>query len=368
MERLLTGAYRRPIPAEHEPLARRLLELSHSYQPTELRAISPVLRDRLVLSELSPQSRVSSLDSTPRFNPEMADWTLYQVWRHQLGRDRADTSSSGGQANHGGTIEERERRTRVMTVLTQHKAVIRLSKHDWQDAYDAARHMRNGANASLAPSPTPLDEFITDDPELKTGHERVSALITSTKQIQEHARFLDLTTVSPNDLLFKPSDKRDTSRSRRGVPFSEQDAEAIFSGYIYQGPLPSERTKAYPFWFWLPLVGYFTGARTNEIAQLDTADIKIVAGHPCIDFCADDVNAFEAKRIKTDEARIVISIPTLLSLASLIMLLISGKLTRKNCLATASLTWATEKKRLHTIRKAGPRARVSFSMCLQRVI
>ncbi|WP_278406868.1 DUF6538 domain-containing protein [Pseudomonas rhodesiae] len=314
VERLLTGAYHRPVPHSQEPLARRLLELSLPYQPTELRAILPRLRDELVLRDLPLENMTSSSQHAQGCDPAMAEWTLYQVWEHQLARDRADTSSKGGQANHGGTLEERKRRARVMTVLTQHKPVTQLSKQDWQAAYDAARKMKIGATASLEPTPTPLHELITDDPEQRTGHERASALITSMKQIQEHARFLDLTTVRSNDLIIKPIEKRVTPRSRDGVPFSADDIETIFSGYIYRGAISPERTKAYPFWFWLPLLAYFTGARTNEIAQLDTADIKDVSGHPCFDFCPDDQSSFEAKRIKTGEARLVPIHPRLIEL------------------------------------------------------
>ncbi|MFW3898888.1 DUF6538 domain-containing protein [Pseudomonas bharatica] len=321
VERLLTGAYGRTIPSEHEPLAEQLLELSRPYLATELRRVLPKLRDELVLRQLKPTGNHPYAEEQhhllPSYDPAMADWTLYQVWEHQLARDKADTSSKGGQANHGGTFAENERRARVMTVLTQHKPVIQLTKQDWQEAYDSARNMRNGASVSLAPNPTPLDEVLTDDPELRTGHERVSALITSMKQIQEHARFLDLTFIRPTDLLIKPVEKRRNSRSRDGVPFSADDVEAIFSGYIYQGQVTTERTKAYPFWFWLPLVGYFTGARTNEIAQLDTADIKEVDGYPCIDFCPDDETTFEAKRIKTAEARLVPVHPRLIELGFL---------------------------------------------------
>lgn len=321
VERLLTGAYGRPIPSEQESLAQQLLELSRPYMPTELRAVLPKLRDEVVLRKLNPGKPADIALEAPELLPKhdiaMAGWTLYQVWQHQLARDRADTSSKGGQANHGGTYEERERRARVMTVLTQHKPVIQLSKHHWQDAYDAARKMKSGAMASIAPTPTPIDEFLTDDPEQRTGHERASALITSMKQIQEHARFLDLTTVRAGDLIIKPIAKRVTPRSRDGVPFSVKDIEAIFSGFIYQGPVSTERTKAYPFWFWLPLIGYFTGARTNEIAQLDTADVKVVDGHPCFDFCADEQHAFEAKRIKTGEARLVPIHPRLIELGFL---------------------------------------------------
>ena len=321
VERLLAGAYGRPIPIDLKPLAKQLLEHSRSYHPTELRSALPKLRDELVRLNLSPQQGKAEATSAPytplKYDPAMTDWTLYEVWKHQLERDKADTSSKGGQANHGGTLEERERRARVMTVLTQHKPVIQLSKLDWQAAYDAARRTRSGANASISPAATPIEDILTDDPEQMTGHERTSALITSMKQIQNHARHLDLTFVRVDDLIIKPVEKRKNKRNRDGTPFSSSDVEAIFSGYIYKGAPPPGRTKAYPFWFWMPLVGYFTGARTNEIAQLDVADIKVIEGHPCFDFCADEPNVPEAKRIKSNEARQVPIHPRLIELGFL---------------------------------------------------
>ena len=96
VERLLTGAYHRPLNHEQEPLARQLIELSRPYQPTELRAILPRLRDEIVLRKLSPEHTIRTSDDAPRCDPTIADWTLYEVWQHQLARDRADSSSTGG--------------------------------------------------------------------------------------------------------------------------------------------------------------------------------------------------------------------------------------------------------------------------------
>lgn len=152
---------------------------------------------------------------------------------------------------------------------------------------------------------------MTDKPEEMIGHERLSALLSFMKQIQEHARrILDLTDVRPDDVVIKNIEKRDSARTREGIPFSHSDVDKIFSGYIYFDALPTNRSKAYPFWFWLPLIGYFTGARTNEIAQLDTADIRVIDGHPC-------PKSHEAKRIKTSEARHVPIHPKLLELGFL---------------------------------------------------
>ncbi|MCS8504519.1 site-specific integrase [Pseudomonas aeruginosa] len=316
VERLLTGAYGRPIPTELEPTAQQLLEHSRIYQPTELRTILPRLRDSLAQVKVADSANPATQPQAPSVDPAIASWTLYQVWQHQLERDRADKTAKGGQAKHGGTLEERERRARIMTVLTQHKPVCQLTKKDWQAAYDAARKMKAGAKASISP-PTQLADLLTEDPGQMTGHERVSALIASMKQIQNYARHLDLTTIRPDDLIINPVQKRETPRTRGGKAFTMSEVETIFSGYIYQGALPPDRTKAYPFWFWLPLIGYFTGARTNEIAQLDTADIREIDGYPCFDFCSDNPKAFEAKRIKTNEDRQIPIHPRLIELGFL---------------------------------------------------
>jgi len=117
--------------------------------------------------------------------------------------------------------------------------------------------------ASISP-PTPLSEILTEDREEMAGHERVSSLINSMKQIQAHARFFDLTTLRTADLKIKPVEKRSTRRTRGGRAFTADDVDAIFDGFIYLGALPEDKTKAYPIWLWLPLVGYFTGARTRK--------------------------------------------------------------------------------------------------------
>jgi hypothetical protein len=90
VERLLTGAYARPIPAEFEQMAQRLLELSRTYQSTELRAILPKLREKLTLSSLASEAP-TVMTQRPAFDPAIAEWTLYDVWKHQLERDKADT-------------------------------------------------------------------------------------------------------------------------------------------------------------------------------------------------------------------------------------------------------------------------------------
>lgn len=131
--RLLTGAYGRDIPESLEPLARRLLASTASYLPTELRKALPRIRDELAKVDIHPAKPAQAAPLTAH-DPVTSEWTLYQVWEHQLERDRKNLSAKGGQARHSGTLEERERLARVMTVLTRHAPVRKLTKRDWQEA------------------------------------------------------------------------------------------------------------------------------------------------------------------------------------------------------------------------------------------
>jgi integrase len=84
--------------------------------------------------------------------------------------------------------------------------------------------------------------------------------------------------------------------------FSEEDLKAIFSSSSYTGVSPKNSWN-----YWLPLLGYFTGARIEELCQLEVEDIKIVDGIPVI-----DINDNGEKRLKNSSSRRVIPIhPTL---------------------------------------------------------
>ncbi len=54
-------------------------------------------------------------------------------------------------------------------------------------------------------------------------------------------------------------------------PFTEDELGKMFSGELYTPP-----TYRHSYYFWLPLLGLYTGARINELCQLDVADIKEV--------------------------------------------------------------------------------------------
>ncbi|MCG5240962.1 DUF6538 domain-containing protein [Azospirillum doebereinerae] len=61
--------------------------------------------------------------------------------------------------------------------------------------------------------------------------------------------------------------KSKTNGERKRLPFSPQDLNTIFSSKIYRDSYWNER-------YWIPLIGFYTGARVEEIGQLCLTDIR----------------------------------------------------------------------------------------------
>ena len=62
-------------------------------------------------------------------------------------------------------------------------------------------------------------------------------------------------------------------------------------------------------YYWIPLVGLHTGARINEICQLDSRDIKQIDEIWCFDIMSSDVNnGDDKKRVKRESSKRVIPI------------------------------------------------------------
>jgi len=75
-------------------------------------------------------------------------------------------------------------------------------------------------------------------------------------------------------LEYKFNKKKDTNSYKA---FSHTELQNIINGHVYQQDKNNKR-KSDDFIFWAPLLGMYTGARVNEIAQLLTDDIKQEAG------------------------------------------------------------------------------------------
>ena len=113
--------------------------------------------------------------------------------------------------------------------------------------------------------------------------------------------------------------KRGNARTEAD-PFSKAQLQAIFTSPLFTG-CKSERFRAEPgetdmsgtSWYWLPLLGLWTGARLNELCQLRVADVDDDDGIPFLRLHEGD----ETQRVKGRKARNVPIHPQLTKLGFL---------------------------------------------------
>ncbi|MFG0583987.1 DUF6538 domain-containing protein [Pseudomonas sp. zjy_9] len=328
---MLTGRYDRPIPNELEPIAQQLFELTRTYQTNKLSSVLPEFQARLALSSLTPASPVAASEPVPSsdLKPEAKEWTLYQAWEEELRQEHElKDSKKGGPANNEGTRKDYDQKARCATILTNHKPIGALTKDDWRQAYRNACKLKRGATASVeAGKLTALEELTTSDREELAYTETMNGLITALKRQHRFARENDLTSIPVDAISYTKLERRPDEETESAKPFTDDDLNKIFGGYTYKGKLPPRLRVVYPFHYWLPLLGYFTGARANELAQLDVDDISLQLLDSergkskesvwCINFREDPPGTPERKRIKTGEDRIVPLHPRILELGFL---------------------------------------------------
>lgn len=87
------------------------------------------------------------------------------------------------------------------------------------------------------------------------------------------------------------------NKQDKRLPFTSEDLNTLFSDELYLGKTPSKS-----YYFWLPLIALFTGARIQEICQLELVDIYEVDGN----YIFDINNKGSQKRLKNEgSARLI---------------------------------------------------------------
>lgn len=110
-----------------------------------------------------------------------------------------------------------------------------------------------------------------------------------------------------------------TARQDRRKPFEPWQLQRIFHAPIYTGCKDAQTGYAEPgeviadgARYWVPLLGLFTGARLNELCQLDVADVRDVDGVACIVITTSSLVGTIDKTLKTRSSERIVPIhPTL---------------------------------------------------------
>lgn len=111
----------------------------------------------------------------------------------------------------------------------------------------------------------------------------------------------------------KETRKRYEKRGHKTQPFTSEELKRILSTPMFAAGMNAEeerkrleRVARHPSRYWTPLIALYSGARMNEILQLERGDIREVMGVPYFqvtDEEEDDYGAeFFGKQLKTDNA------------------------------------------------------------------
>ncbi|WP_170517867.1 site-specific integrase [Ruegeria atlantica] len=121
--------------------------------------------------------------------------------------------------------------------------------------------------------------------------------------------------------IFGPMKVDDNNKARnQHDPFNKEQLQTIFNSPLYTGckskrfrTLPGDTNLSDTSWYWLPLLGLWTGARLNELCQLSVEDIDQEEGIPLIRVQEGD----EDQRVKFGKSRLVPIHPELVQLGFL---------------------------------------------------
>jgi len=87
--------------------------------------------------------------------------------------------------------------------------------------------------------------------------------------------------------------KRTTRSDEDRCPYSDEQLKKVFNHQLF-----TQREYKYPWQYWTPLLGLYTGARLNELCQLYVGDVRKVDGIWVISINADTPD----KKLKTRSA------------------------------------------------------------------
>jgi integrase len=97
---------------------------------------------------------------------------------------------------------------------------------------------------------------------------------------------------------------RSAATKRKRKDYSKDELRAIFSSPIYTPDgWSAPRANFGKAWYWMPLLLYYTGARREELSQLQAADVKTEAGLHYLSILETDDGEDGTRSVKTDTSR-----------------------------------------------------------------
>lgn len=301
--RALTGHGTRTIPTSMEKLAEQLYVRGRTLPLPQFKKLLPKLIERLALQPFESRdvSTVTSVVAHPD-GPNLYElWTLHWETLARLAK---------GNKKSERTKEDEQGHACRLNILSGNKPVNRLTLEDFERIYMQIFDIRVSRGAKLPSPNSPRESILAKEGEPRIGAGTVEKLIIRLGALHSFAFRKGMTTISPDS-----PDKPSVNHSPAGgkaveKAFSQTDLEAIFSGYLYTGNELDRSNAVFPYQFWLPVLGLFTGGRLNELCQLDTEDVSKTepGGIWTISMMDDELDRPLPKSLKNQSSRRILPI------------------------------------------------------------
>ena len=261
---VLTGSSKRAIPTHQQELAEQLFDFGRSLP---YRLFAKLLPERLKALALE-QGRANTPQPVNTARPaETAGPTLYELW--SLHREYED--KRGKTISKSGYVDERGHACRL-NILSRNRPISALSLEDFNQLYMHAKEVKLSRGVKLPAPDSPPETILAGSGDERLGAATLQKLILRLDVLHRFAYKRGFTTVDPAK-TDKPHIEYEAPSSEDKA-FTPEDLAAIFNGFLYSGIDSGTFKYVYPYQFWLPLLGLYTGGRLNELCQLDTEDVR----------------------------------------------------------------------------------------------
>ncbi len=300
----LTGQVGRTIPESHQELAERLYMQGRNLPIRQFRKLLPKLIERLALQPFTPSPPANAIEEVP---PQPDGPTLYELWQHHW--DTLARLSKGRQKSER-TKEDEQGHACRLNILSASKPINQFTIEDFERIYSEIFDIRLSRGSKLPSPDSPIETILAKEGERRLEAATVEKLITRLGVLHEFAFKRGLTKISPDAPERPIPDRNPAGQKPVEKAFTKADLQAIFSGYLFTGTELIKSNAVFPYQFWLPLLGLYTGGRLNELCQLDTEDVsrKEPEGIWTISMMDDEEDRPLPKSLKNQSSRRILPI------------------------------------------------------------
>lgn len=295
----LTGYPGRAVPESQQKLAERLYKEGYGLPARQFQKLLPKLIERIALRPYD----LPVLTATVNKEPSQPDGpTLYELWQQHW---ETLARLSRGRQKSERTKEDEQGHACRLNILSASKPINQFTVEDFERIYSEIFDVRPSRGSKLPSPDSPKETILAQGGDRRIEAGTIDKLIVRLGVLHEFAFKKGLTKIHPDTPERSAPDRNPPGKKPVEKAFTKTDLQAIFSGYLYTGSELKKSNAVFPYQFWLPVLGLYTGGRLNELCQLDTEDVckKEPEGIWTISMLDDELDRPLPKSLKNQSSR-----------------------------------------------------------------